>query len=407
MQDAEQIYSKLLELKYPWMVDSVSIDSARKIVDVHVIHDKGEKLPCPECRRECMVYDHLRERVWRDLDSIGFKTFIHARPPRIQCPEHGIREAVMPLSERRSRFTLRFESRSIRVLQNMDIYNFTQIMDISWSQAWNIIDHAVKRGMSRKTSHPRIIGIDDKSYRKGHKYITIVMDMEKDSVDFISLDRRKSSLDAYYESLNESDLSKISAVSMDMWDPYISSTLENVPDAHGKIVFDRFHVMRHVNEAVDSVRKEENRDLVKKGIMDLKGSRYIWLYSQENLPDKYRERYNALKNSDLRTGKAYSMKENIRNLWNCGSGEDAREYWKKWYSWIVHSSIDAMKIVAKMMRVHIDKILNYFTHRITNAKAEGINSKIALIEKMAYGFRNRGHLKTAIYFKCGNLDLYP
>jgi transposase len=407
MQDAAHIYSKLLELKYPWMVDSVSIDSARKIVDVHVIHDKGEKLPCPECRRECMVYDHLRERVWRDLDSIGFKTFIHARPPRIQCPEHGIREAVMPLSERRSRFTLRFESRSIRVLQNMDIYNFTQIMDISWSQAWNIIDHAVKRGMSRKTSHPRIIGIDDKSYRKGHKYITIVMDMEKDGVDFISLDRRKSSLDAYYESLNESDLSKISAVSMDMWDPYISSTLENVPDAHGKIVFDRFHVMRHVNEAVDSVRKEENRDLVKKGIMDLKGSRYIWLYSQENLPDKYRERYNALKNSDLRTGKAYSMKENIGNLWNCGSGEDAREYWKKWYSWIVHSSIDAMKIVAKMMRVHIDKILNYFTHRITNAKAEGINSKIALIEKMAYGFRNRGHLKTAIYFKCGNLDLYP
>ena len=407
MQDAEQIYSKLLELKYPWMVDSVSIDSARKIVDVHVIHDKGEKLPCPECRRECMVYDHLRERVWRDLDSIGFKTFIHARPPRIQCPEHGIREAVMPLSERRSRFTLRFESRSIRVLQNMDIYNFTQIMDISWSQAWNIIDHAVKRGMSRKTSHPRIIGIDDKSYRKGHKYITIVMDMEKDSVDFISLDRRKSSLDAYYESLNESDLSKISAVSMDMWDPYISSTLENVPDAHGKIVFDRFHVMRHVNEAVDSVRKEENRDLVKKGIMDLKGSRYIWLYSQENLPDKYRERYNALKSSDLKTGKAYSMKENIRNLWNCVSGEDAREYWKRWHSWIVHSSIDAMKIVAKMMRVHIDKILNYFTHRITNAKAEGINSKIALIEKMAYGFRNRGHLKTAIYFKCGNLDLYP
>ena len=407
MQDAEQIYSKLLELKYPWMVDSVSIDSARKIVEVHVIHDKGEKLPCPECRRECMVYDHLRERVWRDLDSIGFKTFIHARPPRIQCPEHGIREAVMPLSERRSRFTLRFESRSIRVLQNMDIYNFTQIMDISWSQAWNIIDHAVKRGMSRKTSHPRIIGIDDKSYRKGHKYITIVMDMEKDGVDFISLDRRKSSLDAYYESLNESDLSKISAVSMDMWDPYISSTLENVPDAHGKIVFDRFHVMRHVNEAVDSVRKEENRDLVKRGIMDLKGSRYIWLYSQENLPDKYRERYNALKSSDLKTGKAYSMKENIRNLWNCGSGEDAREYWKKWYSWIVHSSIDAMKIVAKMMRVHIDKILNYFTHRITNAKAEGINSKIALIEKMAYGFRNRGHLKTAIYFKCGNLDLYP
>ena len=141
--------------------------------------------------------------------------------------------------------------------------------------------------------------------------------------------------------------------------------------------------------------------------MDLKGTRYLWLYSGDNLPERYRQRYGDLKASDLRTGRAHSMKENIRSLWNHQSMGEAKEYWKNWLSWVAHSSIDAMKIVAKMMRVHIDKILNYFTHRITNAKAEGINSKIALIEKMAYGFRNRGHLKTAIYFKCGNLDLYP
>ena len=207
------------------MVDSVSIDSARKIVEIHVSHNKGAKLPFPECRRDCMVYDHLRERMWRDLDSIGFKKIINARPQRIQCPVHGIRGTFMPLSERRSRFTLRFESRSIRVLQNMDIYNFTQIMDISWCQAWNIIHHAVKRGMSKRTSHPRIIGIDDKSNRKGYMYITIVMDM---------------------------------------WNPYISSTLEHMPGADGKIVFDRFHLMYQGNEAVDSVRKDENRDLAKR-----------------------------------------------------------------------------------------------------------------------------------------------
>jgi transposase len=140
------------ELKYPWKVDRVSLDSKEKIVEVHISHDKGAKLPCPECRKECMVYDHLGERVWRDLGSIGFRTFIHAKPPRTQCPEHGIKEAVMPLSERRSRFTLRFEPKSIRMLQNMDIYNFTQVMY-----------------------------------------------MEKDGVDFIAMDRKKSSLDQYYE----------------------------------------------------------------------------------------------------------------------------------------------------------------------------------------------------------------
>ena len=141
--------------------------------------------------------------------------------------------------------------------------------------------------------------------------------------------------------------------------------------------------------------------------MDLNGSGYIWLYSEENLPDRYKEKYNQLKNADLLTGKAYSMKENIRNLWNLSTIHEAKIYFEKWYSWIIHSSVDAMKDAARMMRIHITSIMNYFTHRITNARAEGINSKIALIEKMAFGYRNRGNLKTAIYFRCGNLQLYP
>ncbi|OWP56280.1 MAG: hypothetical protein B2I17_06770 [Thermoplasmatales archaeon B_DKE] len=194
---------------------------------------------------------------------------------------------------------------------------------------------------------------------------------------------------------------------MDMWDPFMSSTMEYVPDAQSKIVFDRFHVMKHVNEAVDSTRKQENKELQKSGMADLKGTRYIWLYAMENLPDKYREKYNELKRSNLQTGKAYSMKENIRDLWNAPSIESARKYWDSWYNWIIHSSVDAMKDVARMMKVHIRNILNYFNHKITNARAEGINSKIALIQKMAFGYRNKGNLRTAIYFRCGNLQLYP
>ncbi|MHB1663502.1 MAG: ISL3 family transposase, partial [Thermoplasmataceae archaeon] len=355
----------------------------------------------------CMVYDHLKERVWRDLDSVEFMTFIHANPPRISCHEHGIIEAVMPWAEKRSRFTLRFETRSIRMLQNMDTYNFTDVMRLSWKQAWNILERAVKRGRERKKGHPSVIGIDEKSYRKGHKYITLVYDMVKNGVDYIGYDRKRKSLDEYYKTLTEEELSAISAISMDMWDPFMSSTMEYVPMAGEKMVFDRFHVMKHVNGAVDETRKRENKLLVEKGKMDLKGTKYLWLYSSENLPEKYRERYQDLKKSDLKTGKAYSMKENIRDLWDFPSMEDGKRYWESWYAWVIHSSVDAMKDIARLMKVHIDCILNYFTHRITNAKAEGINSKIALIEKMAYGYRNKEHLKTAIYFRCGNLDLYP
>ena len=405
--DECQLYSTLLELKLPWKVERVSLDSVKKSVEIFIAHEKGSKLLCPVCRKECMVYDHLRERVWRDLDSIEFMTFIHASPPRISCPEHGIIEAFMPWTEKRSRFTVRFETRSIRMLQNIDIYNFTDIMKLSWKQAWNILDRAVKRGRERKRGHSTIIGIDEKSYRKGHKYVTLVYDMTNNGVEYISYDRKKKSLDEYYNTLSNEQLSSITAVSMDMWDPFMSSTMEHVPDAGRKIVFDRFHVMKHVNEAVDTTRKKENRQILKNGNTDLKGTRYIWLYASENLPDKYREKYEELKKSDLMTGKAYPMKENIRELWNAPSRDDAMKYWKSWYSWVIHSSIEAMKDVARMMKVHLEKIMNYFVHKITNARAEGINSKISLIEKMAYGFRNREHLKTAIYFRCGNLQLYP
>ena len=187
--DECQLYSTLLELKSPWEVERVSLDSVKKTVEIYITHVKGSKLLCPMCRKERMVYDHLRERVWRDLDSIEFMTFIHASPPRISCPEHGIIEAVMPWTEKRSRFTVRFETRSIRMLQNIDTYNFTDIMKLSWKQAWNILDRAVKRGRERKSGHPSIIGIDEKSYRKGHRYITLVYDMINNGVEYVSYDK--------------------------------------------------------------------------------------------------------------------------------------------------------------------------------------------------------------------------
>ncbi len=154
----------LLELKQPWKVERVDIDSVKKIVEVYIVHEKGSKLTCPVYKRDCKVYDHLGERVWRDSDSFDFVTFI-ATPPRISCAEHGIREAVLPLTEKTSRFSMRFEMRSMR---------------LSWNRAWNIIDSAVKSGISMKSGHPSVAGIDGKSDKRGHGYITLVYDMGLD-----------------------------------------------------------------------------------------------------------------------------------------------------------------------------------------------------------------------------------
>ncbi|EQD30110.1 transposase IS204/IS1001/IS1096/IS1165 family protein, partial [mine drainage metagenome] len=223
--------------------------------------------------------------------------------------------------------------------------------------------------MAFTADNPSVTGIDKKSYRKGHRYITLVYDMKNSDVEFIANDRKRKSLDEYYKTLTKDQLSSITAVSMDMWDQFMSSTVEYVPDAETKIVFDKFHVMKHVNEAVDTTRKRENRAMLKQDSMDLKGTRNMWLYASANLPHKYREKYEELKKSDPLTGKVYSMKENIRELWNAPSSEDSRKYWEIWYSWVIHSSIDTMRDVASMMKVHLDRILNYFTHCITNARA--------------------------------------
>jgi len=152
--------------------------------------------------------------------------------------------------------------------------------------------------------------------------------MVKNGVDYVALNREKKSLDEYYKTITADQLSSITAVSMDMWDPFMSSTMKHVPDAGSKTVFDRFHVMKYVNEAVDSKRKKENRTLAENWMTDLKGTRYIWLYASENLPDKYRKQYEELKKSNLLTGKAYSMKENIQELWNVPSMDDAGKYWE-------------------------------------------------------------------------------
>lgn len=160
-------YEELLGLKPPWIVEKVIIDPAKKRVEVYISHMKG-RMKCPSCGLECIVYDHLDERVWRDLNSIDFATFLHARPPRISCSERGTVQADMPWSERSSRFTTGFEVMAIDVLISTDVKSASGILGITWNEAWHIMQKAVSRGLARKTTTPARIGIDEKYYGKHH-----------------------------------------------------------------------------------------------------------------------------------------------------------------------------------------------------------------------------------------------
>ena len=147
--------------------------------------------------------------------------------------------------------------------------------------------------------------------------------------------------------------------------------------------------------------------LEKSGLSTLKRTKYLWLYSKENLPDKHQSHFKKLMKINLKTGRAWSIKETLRRLWGYHRKGWAKRFFKWWYFWATHSRLPPVIKVAKMIKSHEDNVLTYFKNRITNAVSEGINSKIQTIKKMAYGFRNKEHFKTAIYFHCGGLNLYP
>ena len=407
MQDTA-LYQHLLGLKSPWTVSSVDLNVETQRVDVRAEHSKGVCWECPECGKSLSLYDHAPERTWRHLDSCQFQTYLHARVPRVECDEHGVVQVRVPWAEPRSRFTLLFERLAIDVLRQCDVSGATRILRISWDEAWGLMERAVKRGRARKArKNVRRIGVDEKAVAKGHRYMTLVCDLDEGTVEHVGEDRKLESLNRYYDGLSKKQRDSIEAVAMDMWEPYIQSTLSRVPDAAKKIVFDRFHVMGHVGKAVDTVRKQEHRELMANKDETLKGSKYLWLYSKENLPERRRDEFDALMDKELKVGRAWAIKEALRRLWHYTYTESARKFWKRWYFWATHSRLAPIRKVAETLRSHIDNILTYCRLPVTNAMSEGLNSKIQKIKSMACGFRNTENFKTAIYFHCGGLDLYP
>jgi len=407
MQDTE-LYRHVLGLEEPWRVERVQLDIRGEQVDIWAVHGEGMRWPCPECGVLLPVYDHAPERVWRHLDTCQFKTFLHARIPRVECPTHGVKQTRVSWAEQRARFTALFERLAIMVLKETNIEGAGKILRISWDEAWHILERAVARGRMRKRRRTvKTMGVDEKSVGKGHNYLTLIYDLDGATVEHIEDGRRKESLDGYFRLLTLGQRAKIEAIATDIWDPYLASIREHVPEAAEKLVFDRYHLMTHMVKAVDSVRKQEHREMKEEGNDILTGTKYLWLYSRENLPARKRGMFSALRKTRLRTARAWALKEDLRALWAYRSLPWAMKHFEAWYRWAIRSRLKPVKTVARMFRKYLVNILTFLKHRITNAVSEGLNSTIQTIKKMAYGFRNRDHFKIAILFHCGGLNLFP
>jgi transposase len=408
VQDTK-LFETILGLSAPWHMARVELKPDEQRVDLWLAHDSTD-WACPECGTRLAGFDHAAERTWRHLDTCQFQTYLHAEIPRVQCPTHGVRQVRVPWAEPRSRFTILMERLVIDLVRQCStVTGACTIARISWDEAWGIMHRAVARGQARKAARPiPYIGVDEKAFRKGHRYHTIVCDLERATVEYVAEDRKTESLAGYYAQLTPEQTTALQAVAMDMWEPYIGATRAGLPDGGTKIVYDRFHIMREMTKAVDTVRKDEHRAFLRAGLdSPLTGTKYVWLYSDERRPDHHADIFATLRSLNLKVGRAWAIKEALRTLWTYERPAAVQRFFTRWYSWAIRSRLAPVKRVAAMLKRHLDGVLRFASHPITNGVAEGLNSKIMSIKRKAGGFRNASNFTTAIYFHCGGLDLYP
>lgn len=410
-----QLYTQLLGVVAPWVVSGVELDSERPEVLVKVeLGKRGLAFACSECGKLCPVHDFREERRWRHLDSCGFATFLVARVPRVSCDEHGVKTVEVPWSSPHSRFTTAFEAFAIAVLQGTTVQSkAASLLDLTEAQVHELMHRAVERGLERRKqqeAEPAVkhLSLDEKSFRKGHRYITVLGDSDQCRVLDVAEDRTfKAAKGLLEQTLTPSQRNQVESVTMDMWAAFMKAKETVLPAAD--LIHDRFHVAKYLNQAVDQTRRQEQRSFAAANDhkSPLYRTRYMWLTRPENLSPSQRALLNTVRNNDLLTAKAWAFKEAFRDFFTVSSVPEARTFFINWFEFAQEVGCKALTKVAFMLDDHLRGLLNYHLHHQTNATAEGINGQIQRIKANARGFRRFKNFRIAILFFLGKLDLYP
>jgi transposase len=399
----------MLGLSEPWSVADAALDTKAKTLTIRVTSGGETSLPCPKCGKASPLYDLREERSWRHLDAMQFATTIVARVPRVDCAADGVSTVRVPWAEAGSRFTSLFERFAVDVLlATSSVTAACLVLGISWDQARLIQTRAVERGMARRKRRAvRHVGIDEKSFLKGHRYASLAVDLDDPRVLDVAEGRALEGAKALLEAAVPKGMRKrVEAGAMDMWQPFMDAW-KVVFGGRAPIVHDKFHVSGYLGKAVDGVRRGEHRALKSGGDDSLARTKWMWLKNPGNWKDDERETFEALAAEGLKVGRAWAIKESFRKFWDYSSRAWAHKFFDRWYYWATHSRLKPVVEAARTLKRHLEGLLSYCEHRITNAATEGLNSKIQAVKAGARGFRTFANYRAAILFHCGGLNLYP
>jgi transposase len=400
MKDTELIQIALM-LTPPWKVAECQFDVNQERLNIHLDFLKGSQFSCPACdQADCAVHD-TKEKSWRHLNFFQHETYMTARVPRIKCSNCGVRLINVPWARAGSEFTLLFEAYIMILAPSMPVKRIAELVSEHDTRLWRLIQHHVDEAREEADySDVKKVGVDETSSKRGHNYVSLFVDLEKQKTIFATEGKDSATVELFKDDLSKhhGDPEAIVDVSCDMSPAFIKGVEENLINA--AITFDKFHVLKGLNEAVDEVRRQEQKDHP-----ELKNSRYIFLKNPENLTDKQANRLEdiKLKNLNLKTIRAYQIRLNFQELW-LQPPDQAEAFLKKWYFWATHSRIEPVKEAAYTIKRHWDGVLNWFKSRINNGILEGFNSLVQAAKARARGYRTTEYLITMIYLITGKLS---
>ena len=388
-----------LGISEPWDVTRIEFSGEEQRLDIHLDFPRGSKFPCPECEAACGVYD-TQEQKWRHLNFFQHTTYLHARHPRVECDTHGVKRVVVPWARPGTGFTLLFEALiMVFAKNNMTPTAIARLIGEHDTRIWRVLEYYVDASLAKQDySEVTRVGVDETSRAKGHDYVSLFADMDARRVIFVADGKDNETVKEFKKDLEAhgGETENITDFSLDMSKAFVKGITESFENAH--LTFDKFHIIKLMNDAVDDVRREEQKTKP-----ELKSTRYVWLKNNENLTDKQREVFNGIRLSTLQTAKALRFRETLQDLY-AQPPEDAETFLNWWYYWATHSRIPQVIKVAKTIKAHWDGVVRWFQSRLNNGFMEGINSLVQAAKARARGYRSTRKMKVTIYLLTGKLD---
>jgi transposase len=367
------------------------------------VERKGGGYRCSGCGEGYLfAYDHQPLRKLRDFPVWGRRCYLEVQLARVECERCGIVVEQTPWLERYARQTLRYELYVAHLCDLLPVTDVAEHEGLSKNAVYRIDKKWLERRRERLEQRPvRYLGIDEIALKKGHRYATVFYDLERREVVGMIKSRRERAVGGFFSRWGKPLCRKVEAVCMDLWGPYLNSVRRHCQ--HAEVVFDKFHVYGYLSEAIEQVRRHEQNLAGKEEAKLIKGSRWLWLKAPGKLQRKQKHTLREIMAINRRLQRAYLLKEDFEALYECSDREEATVFLREWTKRCKQSGLEPFLKLARRLLRWAGGILAYFTHRITNGIAEGINNKIKVLKRRAYGFHDQHYFYLKILHITGSL----